>query len=70
MFFGVVSYYNENRGFGFIEADDEESHFFHFTQLAAPEWIATVGKGVRVSFDVGPTERDPRKSEAKNIKFV
>ena len=70
MFFGAVDFYNETRGYGFIQADDGKSHFFHFSQLAAPEWIATVGKGVRVSFDVGPTDRDPKKSEAKNIKLV
>ena len=70
MFEGTVSLYKEDRGYGFIKTDDDESYFFHFTQLAAPEWIAEIEKGVRVTFDVGPSVRDPRKNEAKNIRFV
>jgi cold shock CspA family protein len=67
---GTIDFYNADRGFGFIKDDSQVRHFFHFSQIAVPAWIGEIEKGKRVAFDVGPTKRDPKKSEAKDIRFL
>jgi cold shock CspA family protein len=58
---GVVDYFNQSKGFGFIrDGQNGERLFFHVNQLQE-----TINENDRVSYDI---ERGPRGFNAVNIK--
>jgi len=68
---GVVSFFADTRGFGFIQPDDGSAQqFFHMNNVSDDYDFDDVPKGTRVSFDVGPSRKDPTKTEAINVKVI
>ena len=62
---GTVKFYNANKGFGFISAEDGgKDVFVHATALEAAG-LRSLEEGQRVTFDVQP---DARGSKAANLK--
>ena len=62
---GKVKWYNEVKGFGFIETDGSEDIFVHRTSLDSP--FAGLEPGDEVAFEV----RDGEKGLiAKNVKLA
>jgi len=59
---GTVKFFNEAKGYGFIE-DDGVSHFLHATDISG----GTPMEGDTVWFDIVPSEKDPSKTAAKNV---
>lgn len=59
---GIVKWYNTYKGYGFIEVG-EASHFAHANEITG----GTLMEGDHVWFDVAPSEKDPTKTQAKNI---
>ncbi len=60
---GVVNFFNETKGFGFIkDGQTQESVFIHVNQLSAP-----IKEGDKVTFEV---ERGPRGLSAFNVKKI
>jgi CspA family cold shock protein len=47
---GTIKFYNEGRGFGFIQADSGPDVFFHGTQLR-DDGIGTVSPGDPVAYE-------------------
>jgi cold shock CspA family protein len=47
---GVVSDFDEHKGYGSVRADDGAEYFFHCTQIA--DGSRSIPTGVRVTFDV------------------
>ena len=47
---GKVKWYNETKGFGFIETEDGKDIFVHRTGLASP--FAGLNEGQEVEYDV------------------
>ncbi|MFC1852385.1 cold-shock protein [candidate division CSSED10-310 bacterium] len=63
---GVVKWFNEKKGFGFIEQEDGTDVFVHYTGIAGTGF-KSIREGDRVSFDIEQGEKGPA---AKNVKVV
>ncbi len=69
---GEVSWFNEQKGFGFITADDGTDVFVHYTEIVR-DGFQTLEPGEKVTFevtdeDVGPKAVDVRlKSDGLQV---
>jgi len=59
---GTVKFFNSNKGFGFISAEDGKEVFVHQSALKSGEIL---NEGDTVTFDVEKGERGPK---AVNVK--
>jgi CspA family cold shock protein len=63
---GKVKWFNEKKGFGFIEKDDGGDVFVHFNAIQS-SGFKTLNEGQRVSFDI---EDGPKGPSAINVKAL
>ena len=63
---GKVKWFNEKKGFGFIEQDGGKDLFVHHTDITG-EGFKTLSEGQRVSFEVEETPKGPK---AKNVQKI
>ena len=63
---GKVKWFNERRGFGFIEKNDGGDVYVHFSAIQAAGF-KTLSEGQSVSFDVVQGNKGPA---AENVKPV
>jgi CspA family cold shock protein len=63
---GKVKWFNEGKGFGFIENSEGGDVFVHFSAIQA-SGFKTLQEGARVSFD---TEQGPKGPSAVNVKVL
>ncbi len=61
---GKVKWFNEQKGFGFIEKDEGGDIFVHFSAIQT-SGFKTLHEGQRVSFDVTQGKKGPA---AENVK--
>ncbi|HYA13566.1 MAG TPA: cold-shock protein [Syntrophales bacterium] len=61
---GKVKWFNEGKGYGFIEKDEGGDVFVHFSAIQA-SGFKTLNEGQRVSFDVTKGQKGPA---AENVK--
>lgn len=62
---GIVKWFNDAKGFGFITPDDQSGDVFaHFTQIVQ-EGFKTLKEGEKVSFEV---KDSPKGKQAFNIQ--
>lgn len=69
MYQGTVKWFSSDKGYGFIEADDGEDVFVHFTGIVS-EGFKTLDEGQAVSFEIiegnrGPQAANVLKSEVE-----
>ena len=63
---GTVKWFNEKKGYGFIEQENGPDVFVHHTGINA-EGFRTLNEGDRVSFDVEQGKKGPA---AVNVKVI
>ena len=63
---GIVKWFSEKKGYGFLEQDDGQDVFVHYCSINTPGF-KTLADGQRVSFDVEENERGP---VVKNVTAV
>lgn len=63
---GTVKWFNEAKGFGFIEQEDGPDVFVHFSGIQG-EGFKTLEEGDRVSFDLTEGQKGPQASNVVKI---
>ena len=63
---GIVKWFNDSKGFGFIEQEDGTDIFVHHSSINA-EGFRTLNEGDRVTFDVEQGQKGPA---AANVTVV
>ena len=63
---GIVKWFNDRKGYGFIERDDGKDLFVHHSSIDM-SGFRTLAEGDKVSFEINESDRGP---EAKNVKKV
>ena len=60
---GRVKWFNDSKGYGFIEADTGHDVFVHFSAIES-EGFKTLAEGARVEFEPAEGQKGP---EARNV---
>jgi cold shock protein len=63
---GTVKWFNGEKGYGFIEREDGDDLFIHYSEIQM-SGFRTLEEGQRVEFDVGPGKKG---EEAQNVRVV
>ncbi|WP_419660083.1 CspA1: major cold shock protein [Desulfosarcina variabilis str. Montpellier] len=63
---GIVKWFNDSKGFGFIEQENGPDVFVHHTAIVATGF-RSLSEGDRVTFDI---EEGPKGLAAANVKVV
>lgn len=63
---GKVKWFNESKGFGFIEQDNGPDVFVHFSAITG-SGFRTLAEGQRVQFSVTQGQKGP---QAENVQVV
>ncbi|MGD9344438.1 MAG: cold shock domain-containing protein [Candidatus Aminicenantes bacterium] len=63
---GTVKWFNEKKGYGFIEQEEGKDIFVHFSSITMPGF-KTLTAGDQVSYEIEEGDRGP---VAKNVQKV
>ena len=63
---GKVKWFNAEKGYGFITADDGTDIFVHYSAIQG-EGLKTLDEGQAVSFDVSQSDRGPQASNVVKL---
>ncbi|NDI77338.1 MULTISPECIES: cold-shock protein [Psychrilyobacter] len=63
---GTVKWFNDDKGFGFISAEDGNDYFAHFSQIKK-DGFKTLQEGEEVTFEITQGDKGP---QASNIETV
>jgi CspA family cold shock protein len=63
---GQVKWFNEKKGFGFIQQEGGKDLFVHFSAIQG-EGFKTLTEGQKVRFEV---EDSPKGPKAKNVQII
>ncbi len=63
---GAVKWFNEKKGYGFIQQDNGQDLFVHYTAIQG-DGFKTLAEGQRVRFEVEETAKGPK---AKNVQII
>jgi len=63
---GTVKWFNDQKGFGFISAEDGKDYFVHFSGIVG-DGHKSLAEGVKVQFEIESTDKGPRAIEVSVI---
>jgi cold shock protein len=63
---GKVKWFNERKGFGFIETNEGSDVFVHFSAIQ-DSGFKTLQEGQRVSFEIQQGQKGPAASDVKAL---
>jgi len=63
---GTVKWFSEKKGYGFIEQEDGQDLFVHYSSINS-DGFKTLTEGEQVSFEIEESDRGP---VAKNVNKV
>jgi cold shock protein len=63
---GTVKWFNPEKGYGFIEREDGDDVFVHYSAIQM-DGYRNLEEGQRVEFDVGPGRKG---EEAQNVRPI
>lgn len=64
---GVVKWFNQEKGYGFISCDDGNDVFVHFSQVKHSENNKDLHEGESVSFDITDGQKGPMAINVQKI---
>jgi CspA family cold shock protein len=65
-FEGTVKWFNESKGFGFIQQDNGPDVFVHYSSISG-DGFKTLAEGQRVQFEVVEGDRGPKATNVVKI---
>ncbi len=63
---GTVKWFNDSKGFGFIEQDNGPDVFVHFSAIGG-DGFKSLAEGQRVQFDVVEGQKGPQASNVNKL---
>lgn len=63
---GSVKWFNADKGFGFIEREDGDDVFVHFSAIQS-DGFKTLDEGQQVTFEVEEGQRGPQATNVQKI---
>lgn len=63
---GTVKWFNDSKGFGFIEQEDGPDVFVHFSAITG-DGFKSLAEGMRVSFDVTDGPKGPQAANVAKL---
>ena len=63
---GTVKWFNDSKGFGFIEQDNGPDVFVHFSAISG-DGFKSLAEGQRVSFDVIEGQKGPQAANVEKL---
>jgi len=64
---GIVKWFNNKKGFGFIEQEEGGDIFVHYSAITM-SGFKTLNEGDRVAFEVEETDRGPAASNVRKAE--
>jgi len=62
----IVKWFNDAKGFGFIEQDNGPDVFVHFSEVQG-DGFKSLAEGERVNFDVTDGQKGPQSSNVRKM---
>jgi len=66
---GKVQWFNEEKGYGFIEDKKGTKYFAHFSEIQSDSSFKKLAAEQLVEFEIGPPESDVTGPVARNIEI-
>ena len=63
---GTVKWFNAEKGYGFVQQDEGQDVFVHYSQIQT-DGFRTLDEGQRVEFDVSQGQKGP---QADNLRVI
>ncbi len=64
---GTVKWFNDAKGFGFIQSDDGGDVFVHHSEIQA-DGYRSLGEGARVTFELTQGQKGPKAAKVRIIE--
>jgi len=63
---GTVKWFNDKKGFGFIEQEDGPDLFVHYSSILS-DGFKTLSEGEQVSFEIEENDRGPKAIRVSKV---